>query len=292
MVVLGSTGMLGSEVARVAKNEGLDVVEVSRKSNVKFDFLETKFEDIATELELSSDDLLVNCIGWIPQKASGNFELDSRLATLLNTTLLEEIADSQKKHAFSWMQIETDCAFKGDRGSYSEKDEKDGDDLYGKTKIAGERFSAGAIQIRCSLVGRDELTNSGLYSWFKSAIKRGPVKGFTNHHWNGVSTTAFARLAVALANENFTTPINHHWIPKDQVSKKELLELFARYLDFESSEILSTEHDRFVDRTLTTLDQEINEDLWRIAGYQSTPSINELCKEFIEIDQQLDSQRD
>ena len=286
-IVLGSSGMLGSEVSRVAKQKKLNLLEISRGGEISFDAESESFDHFAKRLNLNSDDWLVNCIGWIPQKATNDAKENIRVATLLNTKLPEEISQSREKLGFNWIQIATDCVFKGDRGNYHEDDLKDGDDLYGVSKIAGEKLSRRAMQIRCSIVGPGKKTNWGLYSWFKSAIKDGTVKGFSNHHWNGVTSTAFARLAVAIYENEIRTPLDQHWVPQDQVSKYELLRLFADQLGYEKSQVEEFATETTIDRTLATRNQEANKRLWQLAGYESIPSVEELCQEFIEIDKQL-----
>ena len=286
-IALGSSGMLGSEVARVAKEKNLNLLEVSRAEEISFDAESESFDHFAERINLTSNDWLVNCVGWIPQKATKDAEENIRVATLLNTKLPEEISQSREKLGFNWIQIATDCAFKGDKGNYHEDDPKDGDDLYGVSKIAGEKLSRGAMQIRCSIVGPDKKTNSGLYSWFKSAIKDGTVKGFSNHYWNGVTSSAFARLAVAIYENDIRAPLDQHWVPRNQVSKYELLRLFANQLGYEKSRVEEFQTETSINRTLSTGNHEANKRLWKLAGYESIPSIEELCQEFIEIDKQL-----
>jgi len=287
LIVLGSNGMLGSEVSRVARASGLEVIEVSRSSDEPFEAESMDFDQVAVKLGLCDTDWLVNCIGWIPQKSSGDEAADAYLAELLNTSLPGQISRSRKKHGFHWIQIGTDCVFDGKSGGYTELSPKNGTDLYGRSKIAGEELSDGAIQIRCSIVGRDVRTHSGIYSWLKSAIGGGKVSGYTNHRWNGVTTTAFARLAVGLVSQNWIQPMNQHWVPQDVVSKYELLQLFAKNLGERADEIQRTAANETVDRELGTVNPEVNSQLWAIAGYPQVPAIESLCQEFIKIDREL-----
>jgi dTDP-4-dehydrorhamnose reductase len=279
--------MLGSEVSRVARESGLEVIEVSRRSDVPFEAESMDFDQVAVKLRLGEKDWLVNCIGWIPQKSSGDEVADAYLAELLNTSLPDQISRSREKHGFHWIQIGTDCVFDGKSGGYTELSPKNGTDLYGRSKIAGEVLSGGAIQIRCSIVGRDVRTHSGIYSWFKSAIKNAKVSGYTNHRWNGATTTAFAHLAVGLVSQNWTQPMVQHWIPKDVVSKYELLQLFASSLGEKADDIQRIAATETVDRELGTVNPEVNSQLWAIAGYPQVPTIKSLCQEFIEIDREL-----
>ena len=281
--------MLGSEVERLSEVNSIPVVAISRSTEVPFDAESMEFEQVARKLGLSENDWLVNCIGWIPQKSSGDEKEDKRLAGLLNTSLPAQISKAKAQLGFNWIQIATDCVFKGDNGNYSESDAMDAEDLYGLSKIAGEHLSQGAIQIRCSIVGRDVRTSSGIYSWFKSAASKGPVNGYVNQHWNGVSATAFARLSSGILKNDWTTPVTQHWLPRDAVSKFELLQLFAKSLELKPSAVAPVQATNSVNRILVTQDQRASEALWKLAEYSTVPSIDELCQEFIAADRKLGS---
>ena len=289
LIVLGANGMLGSEVVRIAEVNSIPVVAISRNSEVPFEAESTEFEQVAHKLGLSEADWLVNCIGWISQKSLGDKREDKRLAGLLNTSLPAQISKAKAQLGFNWIQIATDCVYKGDRGNYSESDTKDAEGLYGLSKIAGEDLSQGAIQIRCSIVGRDTRTNSGIYSWFKSAASTGPVNGYVNQHWNGVSTIAFARLSIGMLRGDWTAPVTQHWLPRDAVSKFELLELFAKSLELKPNAVTPVQANDSVNRILVTEDPNANDALWQLAGYSKIPTIDELCQEFIAADRKLGS---
>jgi len=289
LIVLGATGMLGSEVVRIAEVNSIPVVAISRSSEVPFDAESMEFEQVARKLGLAESDWLVNCIGWIPQKSHGDKKEDKRLATLLNTNLPHQLSRAKAQLGFNWIQIATDCVYKGDRGNYSESDPKDAEDLYGLSKIAGEENSKGAIQIRCSIVGRDTRTSSGIYSWFKSSASKGPVKGYVNQHWNGVSATAFARLSIGMLRSDRTNPVSQHWLPRDAVSKFELLELFGKSLRLKPSAVSPVQANDSVNRILVTENQNASDVLWKLAGYSKVPTIDELCQEFIATDRKLGS---
>lgn len=283
---MGSTGMLGSEVVRVARRASIEVIEVSRSEGVIFDASAGSFEELAQRLKLGSGDYLVNCVGWIPQKAFGNVEVDTASARLLNERLPEQINQSVIRNGFHWVQIGTDCVFDARLGGYSESSPKDAQDIYGLSKIKGEEKSNMAMLIRSSIIGPDSRTAAGLYSWFLGeATASRPVVGYTNHLWNGVSTFAFARLAVGLAQQGNTKPFTAHWIPSDEVTKFDLLRLFAKYLRLTSDLVAPGEAESSANRTLTTNHEETNHLLWRTAGYDPVPSVWDLVAELVSEDQ-------
>jgi dTDP-4-dehydrorhamnose reductase len=287
LIVLGSTGMLGSEVLRVASGSTIEVVSVSRSLGVRFDAHTELFASLASELRLCPKDWIMNCIGWIPQKSSGDDFVDQRDAWLLNSSLPEQISEARESLGFNWIQIGTDCVYNGQQGGYLESSKKNASDLYGLTKIAGERFAHNAMLIRASIVGRDERTSASLFSWFKNAIYQRDVNGYVNHLWNGVSTTAFSHLVLGLISGERTNPFYQHWIPRDRVSKHELLSMFADLMDLDASRVAPVEDERSLDRTLATSNPSLNGELWSIAGYNQVQSIIELCSEFISLDKQL-----
>lgn len=285
LVILGSTGMLGSEISRVARESDLPVLEISRRRGVLFDVERMQFDSLARQLELTREDWLVNCIGWIPQKTSGSAQADQDRAKSLNARLPDQISDSKKRFGFNWIQIATDCVFSGKTGGYSEESPLDAEDLYGKSKIQGEAASQGDIRIRCSIVGPDKGSAAGLYEWFRSQRDSSTVQGFTNHVWNGVSTSAFANLVIGLFKNDQKESLIHHWIPSDTVTKYELLQTLEKYLRF-GVEIEPFEVARSVNRTLATTNPDRNLWLWELSGYRKTPNIDTLCRELVAIDRQ------
>jgi dTDP-4-dehydrorhamnose reductase len=284
-VVLGAGGMLGQQVARQARMAGLEVVTVSRNGNYSFRYQGGSLDFLGAELNLKPVDTLVNCVGWIPQKSSGDDAEDTHNAYLLNSELVAEISYLQRKLGFLWIQILTDCVFSGRSGGYDEESKRDATDLYGESKKQGERFLEGAIGIRASIVGPDENTQAGLYSWFKRESSLGHVvNGYTNARWNGVSTLAFSKLCVGIHGTRELNPGTFHWIPTDSVSKFELLCEFAANLGQTKPIVKPLKLAESVDRTLSSLNPEINEKLWRLAGYPEPLSIKQICYEFVRED--------
>lgn len=285
VLVLGSTGMLGQAVMKELSLLELEAIGVARGTEVSFDVFGESFESLAERLSLTAGDYVVNCIGWIPQKATGDDSLDTRSAERLNVGFVEEIAKFSEAKKVTWIQIGTDCIFDGLQGGYSEDSLPSPIDLYGQTKLAGEDFVGSAIFLRCSIVGPDRISHSGLYEWFRSSNEMDTqITGFTNHVWNGVTTTAFAKLVAGLVDCNWKQPLNLHWIPRDQVTKADLLRLFARFVGADVGKVVEVRAARDVNRALTTRHSDLNEQLWAAAGYAKAPNIEELIREMVEHD--------
>ena len=283
VLVLGSTGMLGQAVMEELALRGMNPTGVARGTEIAFDALSEPFESLADRVSLASGDYVVNCIGWIPQKATHEVAVDEEHAVRLNVDLIEELDSYSQSHNVNWIQIGTDCIFDGAAGNYHEDSSPTPNDLYGKTKLAGEQFVDSAIFLRCSIVGSDEASQSGLYEWFKSRLaSHEEIHGYTNHLWNGVTTLAFARLTAGLIQMRWTEALRLHWIPEGGITKADLLRLFCKYKGVNSKEIVAAEAPRSVNRILLTNQQELNAKLWSVAGYKQPPSIEELIREMVE----------
>ena len=273
--------MLGQAVRREALRAGLEVLAASRTSGILWDYCQADFSDLAGKIGLTKADVLINCIGWIPQKSAGSKVQDEREAFALNVELIREIQESQEVVGFNWVQIVTDCVFSGKTGLYSEQSPLDPVDLYGQTKSLGESHMSGAMRIRSSIIGPDKIHHSGLYEWFRNQAAHSSVPGFSNHLWNGVSTKAFGRLVASLSVQRIVLPGIHHWIPRDSISKHGLLEIFRAELNREDLSIEKFDTGSSSNRILTTVNLEMNSQLWAAAGYDRIPSIQELAREFI-----------
>ncbi|MFM1957925.1 MAG: hypothetical protein RI929_288 [Actinomycetota bacterium] len=271
--------MLGQQVSKTAIESGLNVLQISRSTNPLCNFPKQQFEDLSESIDLGPEDWLVNCVGWIPQKSTLNEQRDAAAAFALNAFLPEAISRARNQSGFNWVQIATDCVFSGLRGEYKEDDNKDAQDLYGQTKIAGEEKSNGAIQIRCSIVGPDLRSSAGLFSWFQAESKKGPLPGFVDHLWNGVTTKIFAKLVVGMVESKFVETGSWHWAPRDEVSKFELLTCFAQKLALPKTIVYPQQSKDPRNRTLSTLYESQSSFFWNLAGYATPPSVAEMVED-------------
>jgi len=65
-----------------------------------------------------------------------------------------------------------------------------------------------------------------------------------------------------------------HLIPKNIVTKYELLKYFKKYFNL-NVEVEKTNSGNSIDRTLNTIYKQNNSILWNNAGYQNIPTIEE-----------------
>ena len=288
VLILGKDGMLGTMVSSYLtslkeyeiyltsrRDEGIDLDDKIRKFDVSTDSLENLVNDI-------NPHFLINCIGVIkPEIEEGDKESVEK-AIDINTYFPLNISQLAESKNFKYIQIGTDCVFSGEGGEYFEDSFQDANDIYGKTKIGGETEQSKKYLLRGSIVGPERGEGKSLLNWFLSQNSN-KVKGFSDHMWNGITTLNFAKIVHGMIkNNNFDTHIQHV-LPKDQVSKYELLLYFKKYFNIDVAIEESTSSNS-VNRTLKTKNQDKNIKLWRDAGYKSVPSIEENIKELSESD--------
>ena len=98
-------------------------------------------------------------------------------------------------------QIATDCVYSGEKGNYVEMSKHDALDVYGKTKSLGEVNKKNFFNIRVSIIGKEINTKNSLVEWFLSNKKKEKIFGFTNHLWNGVTTSVFAEVLFTIIDK-------------------------------------------------------------------------------------------
>ena len=286
ILILGFNGMLGTMVSEYFEDlHEFEVYKTSRRidsSNLddkiyKFDVSQDSLENL---IEVTKPNYVINCIGVIKPGIDEKNINSVKAAININSYFPLQIASLSKDFNFKYIQIGTDCVFSGQRGNYDESSFQDASDVYGKTKVAGEIEQLGKFILRGSIVGPELGEGKSLLNWFLSE-EGGEVSGFSDHSWNGITTLNFAKIIHGMIkNNNFKNKINHI-IPKDKVSKFELLNYFKIYFDVDV-QINETSSKQVVDRTLNTLNISDNLKLWNDAGYEFIPTIEENIKELSE----------
>ena len=284
VLVMGSTGMLGSRIKSELLRMELDVFWTSRVQGSQLDsreyFLDARYDNLKFWFrDKPKFDYIINCIGAIPQKYIHRSALEVRDMIELNTLLPQILSESSDMYGFRVLQIATDCVFSGTGSKYSEDSLHDAMDLYGVTKSLGEKNSPNAMFIRCSVIGNNDPTNSSLHNWLLSKEMNSIVNGFNNHRWNGVTTLAFARIVKGIIKDNLFKTGIQHIIPSDEVTKYQLLEIIAKVNGRHDLQITSVDHEMTINRTLSSLYPEKNKLLWSSAGYRHVPLISDLVLE-------------
>jgi dTDP-4-dehydrorhamnose reductase len=287
VAILGATGMLGNAVVDAFKTFAGEVLVSTRNvdkdsfpTGMKVVQFEAGKDNVAFALEsLEFGDYVVNCIGIIKTAIDEN-DLQSRnRAVEINSTFPLELAKFAELRGLRVIQIATDCVFSGGKGSYSETDPHDPVDLYGATKSAGEVASSSMMHLRVSIIGRENRGFTSLFEWVARQKSNAQITGFTNHFWNGIPAIHFGKLARAIVEKGLFEPGVHHILPKDTVTKAELVRLIANHVGRTDIAITDGRAEDSVDRTLMTNNKEFNDKLWAASGRETVPTVAELVAE-------------
>jgi len=223
IMILGSTGMLGHMVFYYLKSlNKYNIVDASfrKKLHSGSRLLDvTNDEDLERFIISEKPDIIVNCIGIL---IKGSI-FDPSNAIYLNSYLPHRLVKILRQINGKLIHVSTDCVFSGKKGAYTEKDFRDADDVYGRSKALGEVINDIDVTLRTSIVGPElKEKGEGLFHWFMQ--QEGEINGFTQMIWGGVTTLELAKVIDEAINQNITGLI--HITNGKPISKFDLLLLF------------------------------------------------------------------
>lgn len=201
IAVTGASGMLGSAVIAAGGNAvvgytrgGLDITNRPRVREV---------------LERDRPDVVINCAGLTkhrdPEPTVEEYHRVNTYGPLVLATECDRIGARL-------IHVSTDCVFSGARpiedGPYTEADEPDATDDYGRSKADGEIRGAPHLTVRCSFVGNGE---RGLIAWLRNDPMHDdePLVLWERAYWSGSTAPAIARALVELAGKREVTGVMH-----------------------------------------------------------------------------------
>lgn len=290
--IIGASGMLGSMMTQYfSQQAGIEVIAYVRDADAaragkatvpQAKWIVGSFEQESGKLafpELAQCQWILNAIGITkPLIKDDNAEQIAR-AIMVNGMLPHQLGKFALEHGARVIQIATDCVYSGKKGHYTEKDIHDAEDVYGKTKSLGETFLSSVGHLRCSIIGPESKDFRFLLEWFVRQPKGATLKGFVNHEWNGVTTLQFAKLCHGAIKNNLPLPHLQHVVPAATISKAEMLRVFAQCYERSDIQIENIEAPTVINRTLATVDQEMNRTLWSAAGYATPPTVAQMISE-------------
>lgn len=286
IAILGSTGMLGSTMTRVLEQQFGSVIEFNRSGEsvtgnnraLRLNLLEEY--DLQSLFKNFEVEYVFNATGLIKQKINSNNDFDLNAANLVNNTFVQNLNNFSIATGVKVLQIGTDCVYSGEEGNYAESDPFNPTDVYSKTKSLGEVASTEAMTLRCSIIGKENTGAFSLLSWVLSQPLNSKINGFTNHYWNGLTTLHFSKIVSGIIqSESFAKGVMHV-VPRDAVSKYELVKVIAESFGRLDLDIQEFSTDTKVNRILSTVNPVRNLQLWQEGGYGTVPSILDMVTEY------------
>ena len=280
VLVLGSNGMLGCMVSSTLEQSGHRVIQTERSgsgSTLSFEVGDSSI--FKTFADVGKIDYVINAIGIIKPRIDENGIESRREAIQVNSIFPHQLSEIAERLGFHVIQIATDCVYSGTTGLYNELSPHDALDVYGKTKSLGEVPSNHILHLRASIIGPELGRQTSLWEWVRNQDRDAEIGGYTNHKWNGVTTFHFGMICNGIINAGLKSAGLQHVVPNDMVTKAELVKQIATVCDRADIVVNEIQATDFIDRTLSTVNPEMNRQLWDLAGYASPPTVLDMVAE-------------
>ena len=210
VLVLGSTGLLGSRVSNLLKNSYkvsgtyLGSQPISEIDSYKIDV--TNFNEIQELIRTGDFNLIINCIGLTNIEEC---ERRPEAAWQINATLPFYLAKASRLTNAKLIHISTDHYLSEAQLPRSENVKFTPVNHYGYSKISGERFvintNPSALVLRTNFFGISKRSNHSLLDFLVDKLLRGEnFEGFEDVIFNPLGVTELSRLILNLADSNLT----------------------------------------------------------------------------------------
>jgi dTDP-4-dehydrorhamnose reductase len=191
-----------------------------------------------------SPDVIINAVGVIKQNEAAK---DSLQLVPLNTLLPHFLARLAKEMGARLIHVSTDCVFSGQKGLYTEGDQADATDLYGRSKYMGEvKDQRHVFTLRTSIIGHELWRKTSLLEWFLA--QTGVACGYRKAIFSGLPTVELARV---IDQYVLHAPDLHglYHISSGPIDKYRLLQLIAQYYNKTDIDIQAIDNP-LIDRSL------------------------------------------
>ncbi len=260
VLVLGGTGMLGHAVVTRLREmyppESIAFTATNQfppyKDHPKGPIYGFKVGPMFPNMPaVGQAEYVINCIGMIkPRCKTLN---DYATAAYVNGSFPCLLADLCRREGTKLIHITTDCIYSGlrDQGSYTEADAPDVVDGYGLSKAIGDLCSFDALVLRTSIIGTEPNNQTSLVEWVRKQDGK-KIQGYTNHRWNGVTTTEFANICIKIIDDHLWRVGLHHIPSPEPISKWALVWAIAKQLKV-GVQVEAVQVETTIDRTLSTI---------------------------------------
>jgi len=237
ILILGGSGMLGHKLLIGLRAAGHDVsctLKESQRSPLSrlpiftgpktfWDIDVLDWPSLRALLRTHQPQVVINAVGIIKQRQLATSAIPS---IQINALMPHQLADTLAAWNGRLIHFSTDCVFSGDRGHYTEADNCDADDLYGRSKFLGEVTNAtNAVTLRSSIIGRELRHHQSLLDWFLSKNHQ-EVKGFTRVIYSGLTTNEFVHVVDKVVTRHPGLS-GLYQVASEPLSKHDLLRLVA-----------------------------------------------------------------
>jgi len=237
ILILGGDGMLGHQLLKTLKEQHEVKVtlrqdkqaynqfnDLFNSSNSFFGVDVRSYDRLIEVISNFKPDAIINAVGIVKQRVESKEIIPSLEINSLLPHKLSVICSAINARL---IHLSTDCIYTGKKGSYTELDKSDAEDVYGKTKYLGEVSGKNCLTIRTSIIGRELSRHTSLLDWFLS--QTGTVKGFKNAIFTGFTTIELSRIIQNIL-VNYPAASGVYQVSSDSINKYDLLLLISEEL--------------------------------------------------------------
>ncbi len=216
-LIIGSNGLLGSNIVKVLKKKKSKYFTVARKSS-DFNLDLKKYKKLEKLFKKNTFNIVVNCAAIIDiDYCEENFNE----ALIINSYLVKFLSQMSKKFKFKLVQISTDHVYKGVKFKRnSEKSKLFAINKYAKTKIISETYIK---KLKKYLIIRTNFTGNKTNTFFNwlldSAKKKKAINLFNDMYTSTIDVRTCAIILLDLCSLNSKGIFNIG--TRDFISKEE-----------------------------------------------------------------------
>ncbi len=220
ILVIGA-GFLGQQIITDVADSTKSVLGTIFSSKINGEKIDIRKMDSVTRcVDKFNPDLIINC--------AANVNLDflennPDLAFSINSEGAKNVALIAKKKCIKLVHISTDGVFDGAKSMYTENDSPNPINVYGKSKLLGEKLIQENLEnhiiIRTNFYGINQ-KNTGLLNWIIQRLSDGErIIGFDNIIFNPLYVSDLSKLILEIAQSDYRGVL--HLASNDVLSKFE-----------------------------------------------------------------------
>ena len=237
LIIFGSNGLLGNTLTKYFLLQGnYETLGIVRNQEKITHFPEKFYKNflvinnifdlnkLENEIRDFGPDAIINCLGLTNKYKRINVNFIEKYIQI-NSLFPHQLYKLCTKNEIRLIHLSTDCVFSGKKGFYSELDNPDPVDVYGKSKLLGELNYENSLTIRKSVIGHELFSTNGLLEWFLN--KNEQVEGYRKAIFSGLTCLELANIIhTYILPRGDLNGILH--ISGQQVSKHDLLKEIAQ----------------------------------------------------------------
>jgi dTDP-4-dehydrorhamnose reductase len=243
LVITGASGLLGASVLRSAIESGWETVGLCHRHVIADRATRIESIDLTDEsatrdfLSALRPDAIVHCaaatnLDWCednPQQAEAiNVQASRTLASIACTLNAR------------FLYVSTDSVFDGKKGNYIETEKATPLNVYGRSKLAGERETLqhypSALVARVNIYGWNSQDKQSLAEWILSRLEQGmDVPGFTDVFFTPILVNDLAPVLLSMLQQEMSGV--YHVAGSEKISKFEFAREVAAVFEFDPARV-------------------------------------------------------